>query len=301
MKNNIIQFCLALIVLTTFASCNKQDDAGLPPYTLQVTLFGNAPKSITGDMTALPKDTLTLEYDVKCASEMKYVTIQKNGTDFLKDTLNGAVTKSFTSTKKIILDSICGVYTFRIMAKDVNGVFLGDKNVTVTITPDFTYQTAKTLFVPDSTDRKNQTYYSVANAKAYSFLDVNAAAANSANIDFGFFYDTTTVGTPKHTLYALNANKFLPYDISTWTKNATIFKRVASGNLTSFTSAGEIKKQCITNLASGATNSITTLVANNLIYFKTAAGRYGVMQVLYVNGTTASPTTSMNFEIKLAN
>lgn len=301
MKNNILQFCLALLVLTTFASCNKLEDAGLPPYTVQVTLFSNGPKYITGDMSALPKDTLSLEYNVKCASDMKYVTIQKNGTDFLKDTLIGDVSKSFTGTKKIILDSICGVYTFRILAKDVNGVFLGDKNVTVTVTPDFTYQIAKTLFVPDSTDRKNLTYYSVANAKSYSFLDVNAAAANSAAIDFGFFYDTTTVGTPKHTLYALNANKFLPYDITTWTKNATIFKRVASGNLTSFTSGGEIKKQCIANLASGTTNSITTLVANNLIYFKTAAGRYGVMQILYLNGSSASPSTSMNFEIKLAN
>ena len=54
--------------------------------------------------------------------------------------------------------------------------------------------------------------------------------------DFGYFYDTTTVGVtvinqPKHTIYALSASTPVQYDLTGWTKNATIFKKITTPTL----------------------------------------------------------------------
>lgn len=296
MKNNLIKICIVIITIAGFASC-KKDDAGLEPYDLQVSFNNSGAKYVTGDITVAPKDSVFFDFTISTSKKMKYVSIQKNGTDISKDTLTGSVRTTFSAIKKYAADSIAGTYTFRILAKDSAGVFLGDKNIVVTVTPDFIYYTAKTLYVPDSTAKTNPCYFSSSNGLTYSYT--SAGSTNSASIDFGYFYDTTTTGTPKHTIYALNASTFVPYDLTTWTKNATIFKRVASGNLSSYTSGGEIKKQCIANLASGATSKITTVVANNVIFFKTAGGVYGAIFVAYINGNDASKSTYLNFEVKV--
>lgn len=134
----------------------------------------------------------------------------------------------------------------------------------------------------------------------YSYTN---GAANSAAIDIGFYYDTATAN--KFSVYALSAAQpqLSYYDITTWTKNATIMKKAAAPTFASLLSAGGLRAAAVTNLTTGATNKVvglsTTTAGNNLIFFKTAAGKAGCMQINYINGTDGSKATFMNVDVKI--
>jgi hypothetical protein len=152
--------------------------------------------------------------------------------------------------------------------------------------------------VPDSTLKTNQTYFSTTTGQTYSFT---SGAANAALIDFGYFYDTTTAN--KHTIYALTANPVNIYNVSAWANNATIFKKIASSTAyTTLTSGGALKTFGLTNLASGTTSKVAALTSatgNNFIAFKTAAGKYGVILITYINGASPAADTYINIEVKV--
>ena len=244
------------------------------------------------------KDSIFLNFTVNSPGDMKYVTVQKNGADLLKDTLAAANKNSFSSVKKFAADSATGVYTYRILAKNAAGIYLGSKDVTVTVTADFIFYSFKTLFVPDTTAKTNQTYFASTTGQTYSYSTVGT---NSGLIDFGYFYDTATA--KKHTIYALNISpvpsQFSFYDMSTWTKNATIFKKVTTPTFASITSSGLLKTAGLANLASGTSSSIPALAQGNIILFKTVAGKYGIIQVNYVNQDLPSKDTYLSIDVKV--
>jgi len=110
--------------------------------------------------------------------------------------------------------------------------------------------------VPDSVAKSNKSFFVSTSGDVLSYVQ---GAANSAQIDFGYFYDTTTVGAPKHTIYALGANKFAPHDLSTWTKNATVFKKASSPAFSALTSGGSLRAAGISNLTTGATTTANVI------------------------------------------
>lgn len=285
-------------------SC-KKDDAGLPPYDVQVTLNNGGTKYVADDKIVAAKDSLLFDYVITTSKNMKYVSFQKNGTDLFRDTLTGSIRNTYSSMKRLVADSAIGVYTFRILAKDSAGVFLGDKTVTVTVTADFTYYIAKTLSVPDSTTKTNPCYFSTSTGQIFSYTN---AAANSALIDFGYFYDTTTAN--KHTIYALNVNPVSFYDVTAFTKNATIFKKLpTSVSFTAIASGSQIKSIINTNFTTGTASKITALsaaagsvttAANNVFGFKTASGKMGIVLIAFISADSPNATTFANIEVKIA-
>lgn len=304
-KNNSILFFLTLVLAAGFTSCIKKVDP--VSYSLQVSLKSSGTNFVTTDVTVNPKDSVFFDFSVSSVSDMKYISIEKNGTPVSKDTLTGSANRrTFSAVKKFAADSATGVYTYRILARDSAGVFLGDKNIVVTVSSDFVYYTVRNLFVPDSTAKTSPCYFSTADGKTYSYT---TGAANSANIDFGYFYDTTnvtpTTNNPRHTIYALNASTFAPYDLTSWTKNATIFKKITTPTFANITSKGILRTTGITNLASGATTKITSAGTANgnltgvVIIFKTAAGKYGAMNINYTNQNSAAAGTYINIDVKI--
>lgn len=301
MKNILITISLATLLLFSISSC-KKNDAGLPPYDVKVTLNNSGAHFITDTLTVNPKDSLYFDFTITSAKTMKYVSVQKNGTDISRDTLYGAVRNTFSAVKRFMADSSTGVYTYRFMAKDSAGVFLGDKTVVVNVASDFTYYTAKTLFVPDSTAKTNLCYFATSTGQTFSY---STGAANSALIDFGYFYDTTTVGLPKHTIYALTNSPFAPYDLTAWTKNATVFKKMpTSVTFATITSAGQIRTLIATNFTSGTVSKVATLSiisGNNVIGFRTAAGKIGLILIGYIKADSPNATSFINIEEKIVN
>ena len=300
-KNNLILFCLMLIMATGAISCLKKIDI-FQSNNISITLTNVGSNYVTSDVTVNPKDLIAFSYAVASAKDMKYVSIQKNGVEIVKDTLTNSNKNSFNTLKSFVADSATGVYTYRILVKDAAGIYMGDKTVAVTVNPDFNFYSVRTLFVPDSSAKTNRCFFSTSTGNTYSYSN---GAANAGSIDFGYFYDTTTALLPKHTIFSLEANTFSPYDLTTWTKNATIFKKITTPTFVNLNSKGILRATGIANLATGATNKITSngIAAGNLtgvvLIFKTAAGKYGAMNIVYTNQNAATKDTYLTVDVKI--
>jgi hypothetical protein len=294
---------VAFLLAAISSSCLEKIDI---PQTnsATVTLKNSGTNYVTGNVTVNPKDSIFFDFNIASSNDMKFVSIQKNTADILKDTLTGATKNSFSAIKKLITDSIPGVYTYRIIAKNATGIYIGSKDIIVTVAADFTFHTLRVMQVPDSVAKTNNCYFSATNGTAYSYT---TGATNSALIDFGYYYDTTSAN--KHTIYALNAPQALLsfYNISSWTKNATIFKRITSPTFANINSKGIIRSTGIANLASGTSSVIKTTtpsksnLTNDIIAFKTAGGKYGVMTVTFTNQESPNATTYMEIDVKIEN
>jgi len=286
MKNTYsITGCLALLMVWGLTGCLKKIDI-INSNTVEVTFNNSGTKFVTSDITLNPKDSIFFDFTIKCPGNMKYVSIQKNGVDIVRDTLTVATRNLYSTVKKLMSDSIPGVYTYSVVAKDTGGIYLGSNGFKVTIAPDFIYYVDRRLYVPDTTAKTSKTYYSASTGNTYSYSE---GAANSASIDFGYYYDTTSAN--KFTIYALTANPVSFYDVSSFTKNATVFKRITSPAFTAITSSAELQKQGVLALSSGALSKVSVAngattpgtIVGNTYMFKTAQGKYGAIFVIYAS------------------
>ncbi len=297
---------MAIIGLIFLQSCDK--GAPVDGNNAVVTLDKKGVGFVTEDATVNPGDSIFFSFTITSSTDMKYVSIQKNPvnqTAFLtRDTLSNANAHSYTTTMRFKADTVNGPWVYRIVAHADKGVYIGHKDIVVTVAPDYNYFTMRIFQVPDTTPKTNNTYMSATTGELFSYT---TGAANSAKIDFGIYYDTTGKGTAVATddslfcIYALNAPSAYTsfYDISSWTKNATLMKKATSPAFNTLTSAGAIRAGAATNLASGARNRITALTTGNLLYFKTASGKSGCLQMIYLNGNTAEKSTYALVDVKI--
>ena len=299
---------LSAITLLTLAmmACEKKVEPVDGNYAT-VVLYNEGAKFVTGDLTINPGDSLLFSYTISSDRPMKYVGIQKNPVNqsafLLRDTLATAQT-SFSAARRLKADTANGSYLYRIVAHDIAGSYIGSKDIKVTVTPDFYFYSYRFLQVPDTAGQTNTSFMAASTGSVYSFAK---AAPNSAAIDFGVMFDTTgalttsTTDDLKFCLYALSAPQTqLPFlDITAWTKSATIMKKASSPSFASLTSGGSLRSAGVTNLASGTSNKITQLVAGNLVFFKTAAGKVGCLQVNFVNGASPAKDSYMNVDVKI--
>jgi hypothetical protein len=309
MKKNIIILCASVMLVSMLTSCVKKIDALMDTSnTATVTFVKSGPKFLTEDATVNPKDSIQFNFTITSPSNMKYISIVKNGitSNVTLDTIkpNGNH-HYFTAIKKLVADSIPGSYYFKVVARDTLGIYLGSSDpIVVTVTPDFYYYTNKRLYVPDTTAKTNKTYYNLTSQTAFSYSDITAATSNQ--IDIGYFFDpailsgTTLKG---HTIYNLALSP-LPsaismYDISTFTKNATQMKLITTPTWANLNSGGILKAQGVAAFKTASANSINSLAAGSVILFKTVGGKYGAIQVTYTGGGSPSKSTYINFEVKI--
>ena len=198
-----------------------------------------------------------------------------------------------------------------LLARNEKAVFMGDggKEFTVTVKSDFNFWSYRILQVPDTTNKTNKCYYSTTDGEIYSYT---SGTANSAKIDFGYYWDTTgrlttsTTDDLKHTIYSLGtAQPQLGfYDISSWTKNTTLLKKMPTSVnfVTGLTSAGAIQTLIGGNMTSGTASKVSTVSTtggSNVIGFKTAAGKFGAILIRYVNGDNPNATTQIEVDVKV--
>lgn len=298
MKQAIKYFSILAAVVVVYSSCEKKIDPIEDSYTVSVQYKNSGPNFLTADKEINPKDSVFFDFTVTAKEDMALLEIQKNGAKIDTFKISDSDKRSFSGVKKYMSDSIPGDYTYRVLARNAAGAFIGDggKAIKVTVKSDFNFWSYRFLYVPDTVAKTNKTYYATATGETFSY---STGSANSAAIDFGFYYDTTTAN--KHTIYALNANQsqLSYYDISSWTKNATIFKRASSPTFANLTSGAALKAGGITNLASGTASKITALASGNLIFFKTVAGKYGCVQVSFIEGASPQKSTYINIDVKV--
>lgn len=304
MKKLIIGSILAAFF---FSACQKKTDP-VDGSNATIVLANDGAKYVTGNITVNPKDSIFFSFTITSPKDMKYVSIQKNPvnqTAFLvRDTLSAANKNSYTVVKKFAADSANGDWVYRIVAHDQVGNYIGHKDIIVTVNPDFNFFTYRFLKVPDTTDKINTCYMSATTGNVYSY---STGAANSAAIDFGIYYDTTGKASASATddstfvIYALNSvqPQLSYYDISTWTKNATIMKKATSPTFASITSGGALRTAAITNLTTGARNKAVALTTGTLVFFKTVTGKAGCMNVNFISGSSPAKETYINVDVKI--
>jgi hypothetical protein len=293
------------IVSVLFSACKKKIDP-IDTYSVKVDFRSSGAKYLTGDIELNPKDSIYFDFTITSQEDMDYVEIQKNGVKIDTFKLPASNLRSFSKVKGYMADSAAGDYNYRIVGRTSTARFLGDgnKSLKVTIRPDFLFWSYRLLRVPDTVAKTNKAYYAISTGNTYSYSE---GAANSALIDFGYYYDTTgaasavTTDDLKHTIYALNAPQpqLNFYDISTWTKNATVFKVISVNFVTVLTSSGAINTQIKNNMTSGTSNKINKLVSGNVVGFKTAAGKYGAIQIRYTNQDSPAKETELQIDVKV--
>lgn len=292
-----------------FAACEKKVDP-VDDFSVNVEYHNSSPKALTSDVTLNPKDSIYLDFTITSPDEdMEYVEIQKNGVRLDTFRLNNQADKrSFSRVKGYMADSIPGIYSYRVLARNSRTVFIGDggKSIKVTITPDYYFWSYRVLQVPDTTEKQNKTYFSSRDGKTYSYSEGSAV---SGTIDFGYYWDTTGRSTSatnddlKHTIYSLSAPQpqLNYYDISSWTKNVTLLKKL-SINFNNITSGGAINTLVKNNMATGTSSKVSTLSTssgNNVVGFKTADGKYGALSIRAVNGDSPAKTTYIDIDVKV--
>jgi hypothetical protein len=293
-----------------FSACEKKIDP-IDTFYVTVDYRNSGTGFVTGDVTVNPKDSIFFDFTISSPDTMSFIEVQKNGTRIDTFRLNSSNNKSFSKVYRYRADSAAGSYTYRVLARNNKAVFMGDggKEFTVTVTPDFKFWSYRILAVPDSVNKTNKCYYSSNDGNIYSYSD---GAAASASIDFGYYWDTTGRGTAvttddlKHTIYSLSSPQ--PqlgfYDISSWTKNVTLLKKMPTSVnfVTGLTSAGAIQTLIGGNMTSGTAAKVTTVSTtggSNVIGFRTAAGKFGAILIRYVNGDSPAKETQIEVDVKV--
>lgn len=310
MKNKILRlFTITALPVIAMLGCEKQIEP-IDSYEVQVVYRASNPFAVTASKEVNPMDSLFFDFTITSEEPMAFVEIQKNGTRI--DTFNlGSAKNSFTGTIGYRADSAAGDYSYRILGRNAQATFLGDggKVFTITVIPDFTLWSARFMFVPDTLNKTNKAYYALKDGKTYNYTE---GAAVSNTIDFGYYFDTSFRSTPSttddlgHTIYALTANQpqLNYYDISTWTKRATVFKKLPSSvNFTTgLTSSGAINTLVAKNMTSGTSSridKITTAGGNNTIGFRTVEGKYGAILFRYFSANSPNKETYIDIDVKI--
>lgn len=306
-KKSIILYAAALLVVLA-TSCVKVIDK-FNSNNLTVTFNAPTATYLTADKTVNGKDSLDFSYSGTCTQPITYVTLTKNDNEVGRDSIKTGNRMSFSNlVKKFVADTIPGNYVYKVVARDNQGVYLGSSTpIIVTVTADFMYYTNQRIYVPDTTAMTNKTYYNVATQTSYSYSNITGGV-NSNLIDFGYFWDPTIASgtTPKgNTLYNLNLtpvpSAITMYNTAAFTKNATQFKVITSPTWANLNSGAILRAQGKAAFATASANSVSSLAAGSVVLFKTAAGKYGAINVTFVNGGSPYKSTYMNFEMKLAN
>ncbi|MES2777397.1 MAG: hypothetical protein V4722_24675 [Bacteroidota bacterium] len=288
-KNKLIA---AAVLLTGLAvGCKKESANIFNMFDVTLTLNQSQPHAIDENAELSETDSALIDYTiVSPTKDMYQVNIMKGGatTPYIKIPITeDGKRRSFSGKLTLYAKDLgAGSSSFRIWPIDKEGVYLGDgnKNITINVLSNMKYFSNRRVFLPDSVGKVNESYLSFNEGKTYSYT---TGQANAAKIDFGIYRDTVRVGTVlsnKYFLYSLSEtpSPFKAYDISAWTKRATLFSAPVTGSAANFRTMFNTSKKIEDEAKKKPVNlkHITTgLAANQFIYFLTPEGKYGVLYI----------------------
>ena len=307
MKNkNIRLFCLLTAGMLAIASCKKESQNIFNMFTdVNVTYHGDHPFSVTDYKLENDGDSVYIDYTITSAKEDMYtVTVEvvgvagNNGQNPVRT--NNLVTddserRSYSRTLKLKAQRD-GKTSYRIYALNEFGTYIGDgyKKVTVEANPSYTLIANRRIYAPDTVPGVNASFYSLLRGEAFSYTN---GQANSADIDFGIWRREdprpAQAGTFIYNYYSTSAptNPFPLYDISTWTKRATLFSNPITNATNTFLLnlisssiiETEAKKSTINVRSTNFTTWQAGLAAGSMVYFLTPEGKYGAILVTAVS------------------
>lgn len=300
MKNIKIKIIGILAISSLmFYGCKKEGENIFNMFDdVTVTFSAKSPYAVTDYKEVNPGDSVYIEYTISSAKKGMYaVNVFEAGSaiPFIKIPLTEAQRRSYSNVVKLKMNSKVGRTSYRVWALDSAGVYLGDgyKNITIDVKSDYDYWSSRNIYAPDTLGKSSQSYLSVVSGKTFSY---NEGVTQSANIDFGYVFNVS------HTIYALNTSPlpFLPYDISAWTKRATLVAAAKTNQGAAFLNL-RTGEQILTagKSAKPTLKSVGSLAAGSLFYFLTPEGKYGAFYINYITKSSAEKGVFMNVDIKI--
>lgn len=171
------------------------------------------------------------------------------------------------------------VYTITFtLTDDKNNTATSTRNINVKIATTLSSYSAVMILVP-STDKMSKTFYSSSDNTLYSRTDADNSSSTQSKIDFAYYY-----GVSNH------ASITSPYGMPTVIQNLAGWsvKNNTMLGLTTLTSANfdAADNAAVVSANSSATMStVTTLIAGDVLAFKTVAGKMGLIRVSDIKGT----------------
>ncbi|CAH0138675.1 hypothetical protein SRABI27_03024 [Pedobacter sp. Bi27] len=292
-----------------FSSCKKEGENIFNMFDdVTVTYHSTSPYAVTDYKEVNAGDSVYLDYTISSAKEDMYAVciFETSAAIPSKIILNDNQRRNYSGVVKLKMNTRVGKTSYRIWALDKAGVYLGDgyKTVTIEVRSDYKYWSSRELYIPDTLGKVKNCYMSLSTGELFNYSN---GAASSDKIDLGLYRSPVT-GTPNsyfYNVYALNSSPipFTPYDISTWTKKATLFAAPKTAQSAAFLNlrtgdqiitAGKSAKPTLKGISTG-------LIAGSLFYFLTAEGKYGAFYVNSVSSNNASGGVFLNVDVKIQN
>lgn len=290
------KYLFLFLLLGTLLSCKREGDNIFNLFEdVSVTLHQEDERNMGTYKDVAVGDSIFVDFTISSAAkDMHQVWIFYNGAGAaaLRIPLSETEKRSFRYVYKIKADKV-GLSSFRIMAVDKEGVFMGDgyKSVTYNVQSDYVHLNNRILYMPDSVAQRSACFINLMEGKTYTYAE---AKANPEKIDFGL-YRTYTVGsngtiTYSYNLYSLSLNT-IPFKAFDFTDlagkgRATYFSGIQNNQATAFlntlTSGSTIQSNAISRKTTNL--SLNDLKVGSMFYFKTPDEKYGVVIVNALSG-----------------
>lgn len=283
-----ISYIALFLAVTTFGLIGCQKSSVSPSAGL--SFDGSAYHYINGDSTVSPGDTIHFKWTVSSGlSAATRIIEEKDGADVDSSSVSSSVrTGTFTVAVGTGADVIG--YTFEV--HDSLGNVLATKSFIITVSSDMNYYTTRMLYTLDSAG-SSVSFINLKDGNIYSYDSV-VSKGISSSIDLGYYYDTTkkaTLFAPGSSLTALNR-----YTMTSWTLNSTVIKKLST-TFANVKGNADIVTACS---SLGSVLYVQGIATGNVFGFKTASGKYGILQIGYAPTDTANTVHSyVNINIKV--
>lgn len=159
------------------------------------------------------------------------------------------------------------------------------------------------LLAAPTGDETSETFFSTSSGELYSFNEVvSTTEPVSGTVDFGYFYGNTLEAT---LLSPDNGNwtSTVGYDMAQWnTLNTTVFRTTnlspEAFDAIASSQGDDIEAEFEAGTALGSPGRAPNLTADNVVAFQTEDGRFGLVKVVEVVGTTGS-TDGIRIAVKV--
>jgi len=290
------KYLFLFLLLGTLLSCKREGDNIFNLFEdVKVTLHQEEDRNIGTYKDVAVGDSIFVDFTISSAAkDMHQVWVFYNGagTAVLKIPLADGERRSFRYLYKIKADKV-GLTTFRIMAVDSEGVYMGDGHTSITynVQSDYVHLNNRVLYMPDSVAQSSACFIDLMEGKTYTYAE---AKAHPEKIDLGMYrtYKVEPNGgiTYLYNIYSLQANP-IPFKAFDFTDlagkgRATYFSGIQNNQATAFlntlTSGSTIQSNAISRKTTNL--SLNDLKVGSMFYFKTPDEKYGVVIVNALSG-----------------
>ncbi|WP_421938483.1 hypothetical protein [Pedobacter sp.] len=295
MKSRNLALCGLIAGLTlSLTACKKTAPNIYNMFNdVSVTFKADYPLSIVDYKNINDGDSVYLSFNITSAKEdMAAVCVRREGQEAPVLQINlpdNADKRSYTGIYKFVASRV-GESKYRVYALNKQATYIGDgyKSVSFNVIPNFTLIANRRIYLPDSVSQDIASYYSIKLGESFSYANGKNV---SADLDFGIYRtpatlnDANAIGGYWYHIYSLSASPlfFNKFDISSWTKRATLFSGQANdastfnNNLVSGSTIQSVVGAKTINLKETPRTSAGSIKVGSVVYFKTPEGKLGAV------------------------